>query len=63
VLVYRRANLRVSDIMVHNGIRVYLCRSHAHTHAQVRFETGYVRFTLLAVVNRLRRLAGTVDIA
>ncbi len=29
------------------------------THAQVRFEAGYVRFTLLAVVNRLRRLAAT----
>jgi very-short-patch-repair endonuclease len=28
------------------------------THAQVRFEAGYVRFTLLAVVNRLRRLGG-----
>lgn len=27
------------------------------THAQIRFEAGYVRFTLLAVVNRLRRLA------
>jgi len=27
------------------------------THAQVRFETGYVRFTLVAIVNRLRRLA------
>jgi very-short-patch-repair endonuclease len=26
------------------------------THAQVRFEARYVRFTLLAVVNRLRRL-------
>lgn len=30
------------------------------THAQVRFEAGYVRFTLIAVVNRLRRL-GTAD--
>lgn len=29
------------------------------THAQVRFEAGYVRFTLIAVVNRLRRLGGT----
>jgi very-short-patch-repair endonuclease len=28
------------------------------THAQVRFEAGYVRFTLIAVVNRLRRLGG-----
>jgi very-short-patch-repair endonuclease len=28
------------------------------THAQIRFEAGYVRFTLLAVVNRLRRLGG-----
>lgn len=28
------------------------------THAQVRFEAGYVRFTLLAVVNRLNRLGG-----
>jgi very-short-patch-repair endonuclease len=27
------------------------------THAQVRFEVGYVRRTLLAVVNRLKRLA------
>lgn len=27
------------------------------THAQVRFEPGYVRFTLVAVVNRLKRLA------
>jgi very-short-patch-repair endonuclease len=25
------------------------------THAQVRFEAGYVRFTLVAVANRLRR--------
>ncbi len=31
------------------------------THAQVRFEAGYVRFTLLAVVNRLRRLGGPPD--
>ena len=28
------------------------------THAQVRFEAGYVRFTLVAVVCRLRRLCG-----
>lgn len=28
------------------------------THAQVRYEAGYVRLTLLAVVNRLRRLDG-----
>lgn|SRR5881394_1147707 len=28
------------------------------THAQIRFEAGYVRFTLVAVVNRLKRLAG-----
>jgi very-short-patch-repair endonuclease len=27
------------------------------THAQIRFEAGYVRFTLIAVVSRLRRLA------
>lgn len=26
------------------------------THAQIRFEAGYVRFTLIAVVNRLKRL-------
>jgi very-short-patch-repair endonuclease len=31
------------------------------THAQVRFQAGYVRFTLVAVVNRLRRLAGVAD--
>ncbi len=31
------------------------------THAQVRFQAGHVRFTLLAVVNRLRRLAAAVD--
>lgn len=31
------------------------------THAQVRFEAGYVRFTLNAVVNRLRRLGGVPD--
>jgi very-short-patch-repair endonuclease len=31
------------------------------THAQVRFQAGYVRFTLVAVVNHLRRLAGVVD--
>lgn len=31
------------------------------THAQVRFQAGYVRLTLVAVVNRLRRLAGVVD--
>jgi very-short-patch-repair endonuclease len=31
------------------------------THAQVRFEPGYVRFTLLAVVNRLRRLEHMQD--
>lgn len=31
------------------------------THAQLRFEAGYVRFTLLAVVNRLRRLGGMAD--
>lgn len=30
------------------------------THTQVRFEAGYVRFTLLAVVNRLRR-RGSAD--
>lgn len=28
------------------------------THAQVRFQAGYVRFTLVAVVSRLKRLAG-----
>ena len=32
------------------------------THAQVRFEAGYVRFTLLAVVNRLRRLGGDLSL-
>ncbi|HET8862412.1 MAG TPA: DUF559 domain-containing protein [Solirubrobacterales bacterium] len=31
------------------------------THAQIRFEAGYVRFTLVAVVNRLRRLAAALD--
>lgn len=31
------------------------------THAQIRFEAGYVRFTLVAVVNRLRRLADALD--
>ncbi len=31
------------------------------THAQIRFQAGYVRFTLLAVVNRLRQLAGVLD--
>jgi very-short-patch-repair endonuclease len=31
------------------------------THAQVRFEAGYVRFTLIAVVNRLARLSGMTD--
>lgn len=31
------------------------------THAQVRFQPGYVRFTLLAVVNRLGRLAAAAD--
>ncbi len=31
------------------------------THAQVRFEAGYVRFTLVAVVNRLSRLASAPD--
>jgi very-short-patch-repair endonuclease len=31
------------------------------THQQVRFEAGYVRFTLIAVVNRLRRQGGAPD--
>lgn len=31
------------------------------THAQIRFEAGYVRLTLLAVVNRLRRLGAASD--
>jgi very-short-patch-repair endonuclease len=31
------------------------------THTQIRFQAGYVRFTLVAVVNRLRRLAGGLD--
>lgn len=31
------------------------------THAQVRWEAGYVRFTLLAVVNRLKGLGGSPD--
>ncbi|HSS04747.1 MAG TPA: type IV toxin-antitoxin system AbiEi family antitoxin domain-containing protein [Solirubrobacterales bacterium] len=31
------------------------------THAQVRYQAGYVRFTLLAVVNRLRRLGHATD--
>jgi very-short-patch-repair endonuclease len=31
------------------------------THAQVRYQAGYVRFTLVAVVNRLRRLASAAD--
>jgi hypothetical protein len=31
------------------------------THAQVRYQAGYVRLTLLAVVNRLRRLRATPD--
>ncbi len=30
-------------------------------HAQIRFEAGYVRFTVVAVVNRLRRLAAALD--
>ncbi len=31
------------------------------THAQICFEAGYVRFTLLAVANRLRRLGAASD--
>lgn len=33
------------------------------THAQVRFETGYVRFTLVAVANRLAREAASSKLA
>jgi very-short-patch-repair endonuclease len=31
------------------------------THEQVRFQAGYVRFALVAVVNRLSRLGGGLD--